>query len=360
MKTLITCLLLFAVISFASSQTTTPSATWSSTPTQSYSSRAILVQPDQLYLFWNYSLADNSIIFEVHAKNADWIIFGFDQSPSNLTDWIVTGLDSTSGIGHFSDRFMIKQQTTLNLPTLTGQLKVDAKRDWLPLNVFKQQSYFVAKFSRTFRLCDNDRQDVDMITLPSTILFAYGTDSQTVNTNNDLNITNGMFASTNLATTTISLVASNDINAMSLLNCPQPPAKVEFNSVPFGSYVNSIDLVEGVYRFMWNTTDKELIGEIHCRTTGWVGFGLSQSGEMENSDVIIGWIASNGKVNFTDRYIDETYAITIDNKTDWILMNSREANGFTVFQFKRPFVTCDSRDRNIEVFSLFFVFFLFV
>ena len=42
-------------------------------------------------------------------------------------------------------------------------------------------------------------------------------------------------------------------------------------------------------------------------------------------------------------------------------MNSKEANGYTVFQFKRKFVTCDSHDRNIEVnflldFSIYSIF----
>ena len=238
MRTLIACLLLFtAVISMARAQTTTASA-WSSTPTQSYSSRAILVQPDLLYLFWNYSSTTNSIIFEVHAKNADWIVFGFDQSPNNLTDWIVTGLDSTTGIGHFSDRYLMKQQSTMNLATLSGQLKVDTKRDWLPLNVFRQQSYFVAKFSRAFKLCDADKQDLDMTTGSTNLLFAYGADSQKVNTNNDLTITNGVFSSINLGMMSMSLVASADVVSMSVLGCPQLPAPIVFDSVRFGSYVN--------------------------------------------------------------------------------------------------------------------------
>ena len=37
---------------------------------------------------------------------------------------------------------------------------------------------------------------------------------------------------------------------------------------------------------------------VRIRTEGWVGFGLSPSGQMPGSDVIIGWVDDQGKVVF--------------------------------------------------------------
>ena len=35
---------------------------------------------------------------------------------------------------------------------------------------------------------------------------------------------------------------------------------------------------------------------VNVSTTGWVGFGLSLTGNMPGSDVVIGWVDSNGHV----------------------------------------------------------------
>ena len=72
------------------------------------------------------------------------------------------------------------------------------------------------------------------------------------------------------------------------------------NGQKFFYYSNQFDLINGIYRFYWNFTSSDLIGEIHVKTSGWVGFGLSPNGGMDGSDVIIGWINDNdGSVNFT-------------------------------------------------------------
>ena len=79
-----------------------------------------------------------------------------------------------------------------------------------------------------------------------------------------------------------------------------------FESNPTDKYQNYIDLVPGVFRFYWNLTKDskntsqpgDLIGEIHCKTLGWMGFGLSPNGGMNGSDVVIGWVR-NGVANFT-------------------------------------------------------------
>ena len=55
------------------------------------------------------------------------------------------------------------------------------------------------------------------------------------------------------------------------------------------------------------------------------------------------------KKNLKDRYIDSNGFVHIDNHSDWKLLNSKEVDGYTVFQFKRNLITCDPNDRKIEV-----------
>ena len=51
------------------------------------------------------------------------------------------------------------------------------------------------------------------------------------------------------------------------------------------------------YGLYWNYS--VAAGTIHfavnVSTTGWVGFGVSPNGQMPGSDVVIGWVATDGK-----------------------------------------------------------------
>lgn len=85
---------------------------------------------------------------------------------------------------------------------------------------------------------------------------------------------------------------------------PDDSISTSFNSTPTSVYANQIDLVPGKYRFYWNLTnerenDSDLIGELHLRSHGWMGFGFSPSGKMRYSDVIIAWVQKNGSAYFT-------------------------------------------------------------
>ena len=56
----------------------------------------------------------------------------------------------------------------------------------------------------------------------------------------------------------------------------------------------------GQYQLYWNynLTAGTISFAVRVHTTGWVGFGLSPNGQMPGSDVVIGWVDSNGGVHF--------------------------------------------------------------
>ena len=48
------------------------------------------------------------------------------------------------------------------------------------------------------------------------------------------------------------------------------------------------------YVIFWNSDKEYITFEVHAKTTGWVGFGLSPNGGMAGSDMVIGWVPSDG------------------------------------------------------------------
>jgi hypothetical protein len=54
------------------------------------------------------------------------------------------------------------------------------------------------------------------------------------------------------------------------------------------------------YGFSWNydIEAKTIYFAVNVSTEGWVGFGVSPTGQMPGSDVVIGWVADNGNTYF--------------------------------------------------------------
>ena len=56
----------------------------------------------------------------------------------------------------------------------------------------------------------------------------------------------------------------------------------------------------GIYHVSWRKDDiaEEITFLVEVKTRGWIGFGISPTGAMINSDLIIAWIDDNGKTHF--------------------------------------------------------------
>lgn len=50
-----------------------------------------------------------------------------------------------------------------------------------------------------------------------------------------------------------------------------------------------------------------------------------------------------------DRYAFAYQTPPVDDSQDWELVRGEEEEGFTLLEFKRDWVTCDERDRIIDV-----------
>ena len=239
-------------------------------PTEAYPNQLVLQQPDLYYVYWKI---DNTLItFELHIKDSKWVVFGIGGPTYHD---VIVGWMNDDRTGHFSDRFY---------NVSTAKLELDAKQSWTPIDQFKKDEYTVYKFTRNIKYC-NEKILTDDLSIPTgvaTIVFATG---------------NNFGVNKDIQYQTLS-TASATIVAVEPPEC-QIKTVVTFSSTPTAYYSNFFDLVDqGQFRFYWNFTSTDIIGEIHCKTSGWVGFGLSPNGNMDKSDVFIGWI-SNGVTNFT-------------------------------------------------------------
>ncbi|CAF3485406.1 unnamed protein product [Rotaria socialis] len=120
---------------------------------------------------------------------------------------------------------------------------------------------------------------------------------------------------------------------------------------PFTTYKNSAELERNVADLWWTVDDaeREIMFELHVKTTGWIALGISPAGGMSGADIGVGWVDRAGKVHFQDRHAFSTSRPVIDNTTtDWFHLQGREQNGWTSIQFKRLLDTCDSMDVPIR------------
>ena len=117
---------------------------------------------------------------------------------------------------------------------------------------------------------------------------------------------------------------------------------------PTGPYANSLELEAGNYYLLWNFTQTDILIEVHAKTTGWLGFGISPNGGMDGSDVVIAWLDANGKANFTDRHIRDRNVI-VDQVQNWFPILVTNRNGYLVAKFTRKIKICDKSGEDMDI-----------
>ena len=120
---------------------------------------------------------------------------------------------------------------------------------------------------------------------------------------------------------------------------------------PSENYTHNLIVDEDIqdqFQVFWKLiNDDEIQFEVHCKTTGWVGMGLSPNGGMGGSDIVIGWVKDN-KAYLKDCYANGKVVPTIDPQQNYDLLDGAEVNGYTILKFKRKLLTCD-RDYDMDI-----------
>ena len=92
------------------------------------------------------------------------------------------------------------------------------------------------------------------------------------------------------------MFASSRIAALLILSCSvNVVVRCDQHLCPTGySRSACLDDIECKYLLCWkvNWPDETITFVSKVATTGWIGFGVSPTGMMSNSDVVIGWVAN--------------------------------------------------------------------
>ena len=220
-------------------------------PTENYPNKQTLLEPGLVRLYWKHN--NYNITFEMHVKSFKWVQFGLSEH--NLTDLVLLELDKSLNFA-ILDRYINKSNS--------NQIHIDKKQNWLLISAFKRNEYTVYKLTRSVIACSDQDEDLSFSLGLNKLKYSAGYDDYSVEILNEISI--DFFN-----------------QSMSRFDC-EPTS-------PTGYYANLIDLEpSGRFRFYWNMTQNSLAGEIHCKTLGWVGFGLSNDGYLNGSDFFIGWI----------------------------------------------------------------------
>ena len=251
-------------------------------PTESYPNQFV-TNDYNTNIYWIHNNTD--ITFEVHYKKTanKWFLFGLADVNSNYSD-VVVGWINDDDMGHFSHRILDNSNKIL--------IRNQDEQNWFLLDAFNKNDYGVLKFYRKIRVCDLSKKAAKYVEIMpgfvNTLVYSFGQNKS----DNEGRIDD--FRKVEFVMNQNLLKQGNGP-----FNCEPKRELIKFESTPTSNYANFVDLVDGVFRFYWNFTSTDLIGEIHCKTKGWVGFGLSPNGGMDGSDVIVGWVGSNGLANFT-------------------------------------------------------------
>jgi len=113
-------------------------------------------------------------------------------------------------------------------------------------------------------------------------------------------------------------------------------------------FVNKADLSGSDYKLEWNYTPTDIVFRATVKTTGWVGFGLSSSGGMAGSDIILAWTGSDKSIQFRDAHT-EGYNVKYDTIQNWQRLFYSQTNGLTTVIFKRVLKVCNSNQPASEL-----------
>jgi DOMON domain/Copper type II ascorbate-dependent monooxygenase, N-terminal domain len=106
----------------------------------------------------------------------------------------------------------------------------------------------------------------------------------------------------------------------------------------------SLDPAQGM-AVHWRLDDENVYIAVAVRALGWVGFGLSESGGMRGSDVIIFESAKPGQLR--DAHVLDAFYPIDDDCQDWVFVDARTDGGFLIFEGYRKLLTMDTQDHAI-------------
>ncbi|XP_078722728.1 DBH-like monooxygenase protein 1 homolog [Lampetra fluviatilis] len=114
-----------------------------------------------------------------------------------------------------------------------------------------------------------------------------------------------------------------------------------------GNLPFSVVLASGNFNVSWAFDKEQIVLEAQVRTLGWIGLGLSSTGRMAGSDVVVGWVDSAAATHLVDAHIEGVRNLVPDASQDYKLVRLSQNDTHTVMRVVRALRTCDVNDRDI-------------
>ncbi|XP_036003327.1 DBH-like monooxygenase protein 2 homolog [Fundulus heteroclitus] len=116
------------------------------------------------------------------------------------------------------------------------------------------------------------------------------------------------------------------------------------HDLPFMEYLD----VERLVCLKWGFADMQgnITFQLAVNTTGWVGFGLSPQGGMDDADIVMGGLGPTGSY-FSDYHSPEEGRPLMDEDQSYTLLSMIENDGQTIMTFQRSIKNCDEKDFQI-------------
>ncbi len=120
---------------------------------------------------------------------------------------------------------------------------------------------------------------------------------------------------------------------------------------PTTTYANKQILVgPDTYILYWNYNSTDITFELHAKSSGWAGFGISPNGGMQYSDLIIFWINSDGSANFTERNTNRgLFTPSISTKQQWFPLLKKSQDGYLISKSTRKIKLCDTTGQHFDI-----------
>jgi hypothetical protein len=120
---------------------------------------------------------------------------------------------------------------------------------------------------------------------------------------------------------------------------------------PTTTYANKQILVSpDTYILYWNYNSTDITFELHAKSSGWAGFGISPNGGMQYSDLIIFWINSDGTSNFTERNtIAGKAKPSVNTQQKWFPLLTKSQDGYLISKSTRKIKLCDTTGQHLDI-----------
>ncbi|MHA2032575.1 MAG: DOMON domain-containing protein [Candidatus Kariarchaeaceae archaeon] len=153
------------------------------------------------------------------------------------------------------------------------------------------------------------------------------------------------------------LVVGTQIASTRNINFQIAQAPVIDGVITPGEYNSLKSFSSGDYKLYWEVVDDTSISiGIVAKTTGWVALGIDPTSQMQDADIIYGWVEPNGTVVIYDAFsLNPTGAnhpadTTLGGTNDILSYNGSENTTSTTIEFTRLLSTDDlDNDNNIPV-----------